>query len=249
MTTLLSSTDTPMTDLAALITSQNLVMVRHGQSLWNLENRFTGWADVPLTEQGIAEAKRAAEILKQAGYKFDLAYTSYLSRAQHTLRLILETLDQVDIPVVLDWRLNERHYGGLTGLNKAETVAQYGEAQVKIWRRSYDIEPPLPTTDLSEFPGFDARYETFGDVIPKTESLKTTLDRVMPLWFESILPDLQAGKRVLIAAHGNSLRALIKYISNLTDAEILEVELPTGTPFCFEPAAGGSASGLLHRFL
>jgi len=211
-----------------------LVAIRHGQSEWNLANRFTGWADVALSEQGLAEARQAGEILKQHHFTFDLAYTSYLKRAQQTLAIALETLGQPDLPVIQDWRLNERHYGGLTGLDKDEMRQRYGEAQVHIWRRSYDVPPPLPTEPLSQYPGFDNRYADFGDIIPQTESLKDTLDRFLPVWNDTIAPQLLAGKRIIISAHGNSLRAMVKHLSNIPDSDITSVEIPTGQPFVYE---------------
>lgn len=211
-----------------------LVAIRHGQSQWNLENRFTGWADVDLSEKGLNEAKQAGELLRQHGFVFDLAYTSYLQRAQKTLNIALETMGQPDLTVIKDWRLNERHYGGLTGLNKNEMKEKYGDEQVHIWRRSYDVPPPEPTTDLSEYPGFDSRYEAFGDVIPKTESLKTTLERFLPAWTDEIAPKIVDGQRIIISAHGNSLRALVKHLSGIADDEITGVEIPTGKPFVYE---------------
>ncbi len=211
-----------------------LIAIRHGQSEWNLANRFTGWADVDLTEKGIAEAKQAGALLKQHGYVFDLAYTSYLTRAQKTLDLALETLGQPDLQIIKDWRLNERHYGGLTGLNKDEMREKFGKEQVHIWRRSYDVPPPEPTESLSQYPGFDDRYAEYGDIIPKTESLKTTLERFLPAWNDEIAPKLQSGQRLIISAHGNSLRAMVKHLSNVPDGEITSLEIPTGKPFVYE---------------
>jgi 2,3-bisphosphoglycerate-dependent phosphoglycerate mutase len=212
-----------------------LVCIRHGQSQWNLENRFTGWADVPLTEKGQSEARQAGWALKDAGFTFDIAYTSVLSRAQNTLKLVLESMDHPAIPVVAHWRLNERHYGGLTGLDKDAMRAKYGEEQVHIWRRSYDVPPPLPETDLSEYPGFEpGRYSQMDDPIPATESLKDTIDRVLPYWQGTIAPKVLQGQRVLIAAHGNSLRALVKHLSQIGDADITQVEIPTGSPFVYD---------------
>ena len=206
----------------------SLVLLRHGQSTWNLENRFTGWWDVDVTAVGAAEAKAAGELLAAKGYDFDLCFTSYQSRAIKTLNLALEAMGRLWLPVVKDWRLNERHYGGLTGLNKAETAATHGEDQVRIWRRSYDIPPPpLAPGGEWDFAG-DPRYA--GQVIPDTESLKTTLDRVLPYWDEAIAPRLKAGEDVLIAAHGNSLRAIVKHLFGVPDDRIVEVEIPTGNP-------------------
>jgi len=205
-----------------------LVLLRHGQSQWNLENRFTGWVDVDLSPQGEAEARRGGALIKEAGLEFDCAFTSVLTRAIRTLNLALEVTGQLWIPVEKDWRLNERHYGGLTGLDKAETARLHGDAQVKIWRRSYDIPPP-PLAAGSEYDfAKDRRY--LSAVIPDTESLKTTLERVMPYWSEAIAPRLQADDKVLVAAHGNSLRAIVKHLFKVPDAEIAGVEIPTGNP-------------------
>jgi len=209
-----------------------LVLIRHGQSAWNLENRFTGWWDVNLTDQGIAEATAAGELMAARGLDFDICYTSFQTRAIKTLNLALEAMGRLWLPVEKDWRLNERHYGGLTGLNKAETAAKHGDAQVKIWRRSFDTPPPPLEAggafDLSK----DRRYD--GIAIPATESLKDTIARVLPYWEASIAPDLRAGKRVLISAHGNSLRALVKHLSHIPDDEITELEIPTGQPIVYE---------------
>jgi 2,3-bisphosphoglycerate-dependent phosphoglycerate mutase len=205
-----------------------LVLLRHGQSQWNLENRFTGWVDVDLTEQGEREARRGGDLIKAAGINFNRAYTSVLTRAIRTNNLALENAGQVWIPVEKDWRLNERHYGGLTGLDKAETTALHGEAQVKIWRRSYDIPPP-PLAAGSEYDfAKDRRY--LDAVIPDTESLKTTLDRVLPYWNETIAPTLRRNDTVLVAAHGNSLRAIAKLLFSIPDETITELEIPTGNP-------------------
>lgn len=209
-----------------------LVLIRHGQSAWNLENRFTGWWDVNITDKGIEEARTAGRELKARGYEFDIAYTSLLTRANKTLNLVLEEMDELWLPVVKDWRLNERHYGALTGLNKAEMVAKVGEEQVFIWRRSYDIPPP-ELEKTSEFDvSKDRRYT--GLPVPYTESLKDTVARVLPLWEESIAPDLKAGKRVIIAAHGNSIRGIVKHLDGLTDEEITKVEIPTGQPLVYD---------------
>ncbi|GAA0454765.1 MULTISPECIES: 2,3-diphosphoglycerate-dependent phosphoglycerate mutase [Sphingomonas] len=210
----------------------SLVLIRHGQSAWNLENRFTGWWDVNLTEQGIAEATAAGELMAAKGLDFDQCFTSFQTRAIKTLNLALESMGRLWLPVEKDWRLNERHYGGLTGLDKAETAAKHGEEQVKIWRRSFDIPPPLPEAgspyDLSN----DRRYA--GIAVPATESLKDTIARVLPYWEARIVPELKAGKRVLISAHGNSLRALVKHLSGISDADIASLEIPTGQPLVYE---------------
>jgi 2,3-bisphosphoglycerate-dependent phosphoglycerate mutase len=209
-----------------------LVLLRHGQSAWNLENRFTGWWDVDVTEVGAAEAKAAGELLAAKGHDFDQCFTSFQTRAIKTLNLALEAMGRLWLPVEKDWRLNERHYGGLTGLNKAETVARVGEEQVKIWRRSFDIPPP-PLEPGSPFDlSADRRYA--GVAVPATESLKDTIARVLPYWEARIAPELRAGKRVLISAHGNSLRALVKHLSGLSDEEIPLLEIPTGQPLVYE---------------
>ncbi|MDH3428958.1 MAG: 2,3-diphosphoglycerate-dependent phosphoglycerate mutase [Gammaproteobacteria bacterium] len=210
-----------------------LVMCRHGQSDWNLKNLFTGWTDVDLTEKGIQEAIDAGQLLNELGYTFDVAYTSVLKRAIRTLWLMLDEMDRMWIPVVRDWRLNERHYGALQGLNKSETAAKYGDEQVHIWRRSYDIPPPELDVDDERHPSHDPRYAGIED-LPATESLATTLDRVVPCWNEKIAPDLRAGKDVLIAAHGNSLRALVKMLDNVSDEEITGFNIPTGIPLAYE---------------
>jgi len=210
---------------------KKLVLMRHGESQWNLENRFTGWVDVDLTEKGITEAKQAGETLKTNGYDFDLAYTSLLTRAIRTLWLTQEMLDRRWIPVIKHWRLNERHYGALQGLNKADTAAQFGEAQVLIWRRSYDTPPP-PSTDKNTR---DLRYENLLDEeYPQTECLKDTVARVIPYWQIEIAPQVRAGKRVIVVAHGNTIRALIKHFDNLADADIVNLNIPTGTPLVYE---------------
>jgi 2,3-bisphosphoglycerate-dependent phosphoglycerate mutase len=211
-----------------------LALIRHGQSEWNLENRFTGWVDVDLTEQGRAEAKKAGALLKATGVSWSAAYASVQKRAIRTLNIALDEMDLMWLPVTKDWRLNERHYGGLTGLNKKETADKHGEEQVKIWRRSYDTPPP-PLDPQSPFnPSKDPRYAGLGDKIPATESLKTTLARVTPLWESEIAPRLENGESLLIAAHGNSLRALVKILMNVSDDKIVEVEIPTGNPLLFE---------------
>ena len=212
-----------------------LVLVRHGQSMWNLENRFTGWTDVELSEQGIKEAKEAGKVLKEKGYGFDVAYTSVLKRANDTLKYILEELGEQDIPVKKSWRLNERHYGALQGLNKDETKEKYGEEQVLLWRRSTDVRPPALSKDDERYPGNDSKYsELKENELPTTENLIDTIERVMVYWNSDIVKDLEAGKRVIIAAHGNSLRGLIKYLDNMTDEEIIKLELQTGNPICYE---------------
>jgi 2,3-bisphosphoglycerate-dependent phosphoglycerate mutase len=214
-----------------------LALIRHGQSQWNLENRFTGWVDVDLTPEGEAQAARAGDLLKATGVAFDRAYASVLTRAIRTADLALARAGQLWIPLTKDWRLNERHYGGLTGLDKAETAAKHGEAQVKIWRRAYDIPPPpLAPGGEYDFRG-DRRYA--GAPIPDTESLKTTLDRVLPYWDAEIAPKLAAGENVVVAAHGNSLRAIVKHLFKVADDAIVEVEIPTGNPLLIELDAAG----------
>ncbi|MDG5488716.1 2,3-diphosphoglycerate-dependent phosphoglycerate mutase [Sphingomonas sp. BGYR3] len=210
----------------------SLVLIRHGQSAWNLENRFTGWWDVNLTEQGIEEAKAAGRMLADKGFDFDLAFTSMQTRAIKTLNLALEEMGRLWLPVVKDWRLNERHYGGLTGLNKAETAARHGEEQVHVWRRSFDVPPPPMEAGSAFDLGTDRRYA--GIAIPSTESLKDTIARVLPYWEQVIAPELRAGKRVVISAHGNSLRALVKHLSGISDADIAALEIPTGQPIVYE---------------
>ena len=212
-----------------------LVLVRHGQSQWNLENKFTGWIDVELSEKGIAEAKEAGKALKEKGFEFDVAYTSVLKRANDTLDYILEELGEKNIPIKKSWRLNERHYGALQGLNKAETAEKFGKEQVLLWRRSSNVRPPELTEDDPRFPGNDSKYADLKpEELPKTENLLDTIERVMVLWDSDIKKDLEAGKRIIIAAHGNSLRGLIKYLDNISDDEIVNVELETGNPICYE---------------
>ncbi len=212
-----------------------LVLLRHGESTWNKENRFTGWTDVDLSEKGMAEAKKAGELLKAEGFTFDVAYTSVLKRAIRTLWIALDEMDLMWIPVHNSWRLNERHYGGLQGLNKAETAAKFGDEQVLIWRRSYDIPPPPLTPDDPRYPGDDPRYRDLDPRdIPLTECLKDTVARFMPYWHETIAPTVRSGRRVVIAAHGNSLRALVKYLDNVTDEEIVGLNIPTGVPLVYE---------------
>lgn len=212
-----------------------LVLLRHGESTWNQENRFTGWTDVDLTPKGFEEAKLAAQLLKEAGYTFDVAHTSVLKRAIRTLWTVLDGLDQMWIPVKKSWRLNERHYGGLQGLNKSETAARHGEDQVFIWRRSYDTLPPALDRNDERHPRFDPRYKDVDpNDLPSSEALKQTVDRFVPYWKTEIVPDLKAGKKVLIAAHGNSIRALLKYLENMPNEEIVELNIPTGVPLVYE---------------
>jgi 2,3-bisphosphoglycerate-dependent phosphoglycerate mutase len=212
-----------------------LVLLRHGESLWNRENRFTGWTDVDLTEKGVTEAKAAGALLQQHGFEFDLAFVSLLKRALKTLSIVLEELDELWIPVERSWRLNERHYGSLQGLNKSETAAQFGEEQVLLWRRSYDIAPsPLDSSD-ERWPGNDRRYaEVPQQDLPVTESLKDTVARVLPYWNEKILPALRSNKRVLMVAHGNTIRALMKHLDRLSEEEIVNLNIPTGIPLIYE---------------
>lgn len=212
-----------------------LVLVRHGQSMWNLENKFTGWTDVELSQQGIAEAKEAGRVLKRLGFRFDLAYTSVLKRAEDTLDYILKEMEQEDIEIKRSWKLNERHYGALQGLNKDETKKKYGEEQVLLWRRSTDTRPPeLEETD-ARYPGNDPKYKELSkDELPKTENLVDTIKRVVEYWNSDIKQEIKKGKRVIIAAHGNSLRALIKYLDNISDEDIIKLELQTGNPICYE---------------
>src|SRR5579862_423365 len=212
-----------------------LVLLRHGESTWNRENLFTGWTDVDLSERGIAEAKEAGRLLREGGYVFDVAFTSVLKRAIRTLWITLDALDLMWIPVTKDWRLNERHYGALQGLNKAETAAKHGEAQTKIWRRSFDIPPPALTIDDPRHPSHDPRYAGLAPgELPLTESLKDTIARFLPYWHETIAPDVKTGRRVVIAAHGNSLRALVKYLDDISESEIVELNIPTGIPLVYE---------------
>jgi len=212
-------------------------MVRHGESEWNLKNLFCGWHDANLSNKGLEEAKKAGETLKQAGYHFDVAFTSVLTRAQNTLCVILEEMGQVGIPIYSTWRLNERHYGGLTGLNKAETAAKYGEAQVAIWRRSYDVPPPPMEPDNAYYKDIveDPRYKDIpAGQFPKSESLKLTIERTLPYWHEKIVPALKEGKKVIIAAHGNSLRGIVKFLDDMSEENISQLNLPTGIPFYYE---------------
>jgi 2,3-bisphosphoglycerate-dependent phosphoglycerate mutase len=214
---------------------RTLVLLRHGESEWNKENRFTGWHDVGLSEKGVREATEAGRVLTADGYTFDVAYTSVLKRAIKTLWIVMEGMDLMWIPVHRSWRLNERHYGSLQGLNKAETAAKYGMEQTQIWRRSYDVPPPPLTPDDERYPGRDRRYAGLRpDELPLTECLKDTVERFLPYWHETIVPDLRAGKRVLIAAHGNSLRALVKYLDGISDADTVGLNIPTGIPLVYE---------------
>ena len=211
-----------------------IVLIRHGESAWNKENRFTGWTDVPLSEKGIEEARAAGRLLKAEGYAFDCAFTSVLKRAIKTLWLVLEEMDRMWIPVQHSWKLNERHYGALQGLNKADTAAKYGDDQVKIWRRSYDTQPPELTKTDERYPGNDPRYAGLSDKeLPLTECLKDTVARVVPYWVDNIVPAIKSGKKIIIAAHGNSLRALVKYLDNVSDKDILELNIPTGVPLAY----------------
>jgi 2,3-bisphosphoglycerate-dependent phosphoglycerate mutase len=212
-----------------------IVLLRHGESLWNQENRFTGWTDVDLSSKGEEEARNAGILMKEAEFQFDIAFTSVLTRAVRTLWLALEKMDSCWIPIINSWRLNERHYGALQGLNKAETAKKYGDEQVHIWRRSYDTQPPALTGDDERFPGHDRRYKDLTkDELPLTECLKDTVARFLPYWFDNIVPVIKSGKRVLIVAHGNSLRALVKYLDNVSDQEIVELNIPTGIPLVYE---------------
>ena len=228
--------------------TRKLVLLRHGQSQWNLDNRFTGWVDVDITEAGRKEAANAGKLLREEGLQFDVAHTSVLKRAIRTLYTALDELDQMWIPVHKTWRLNERHYGGLQGLDKAETAAKHGDAQVKIWRRSYDIPPPPLADDDAGHPKFDRRYAQLDqNALPATESLATTLVRVLPYWNDAIAPQLKAGQTVLVTAHGNSLRALYKYLNNVSESAILELNIPTGIPLLFE--LDDELRVLSHRYL
>src|SRR6187431_710078 len=214
---------------------KTLVLLRHGESTWNKENRFTGWTDVDLTEKGVEEARAAGRLLAREGFDFDIAFTSVLKRAIRTLNLALDEMDRLWLPVVKHWRLNERHYGALQGLNKAETAAKHGEDQVKIWRRSYDIPPPPLSRPDEPYLGNDRRYADLArGELPLAESLKDTVARFLPYWHETIAPTIASGTRVLIAAHGNSLRALVKYLDNVGDQDIVELNIPTGVPLVYE---------------
>jgi 2,3-bisphosphoglycerate-dependent phosphoglycerate mutase len=212
-----------------------LVLIRHGESTWNLDNRFTGWTDVPLTPTGVAQARQAGRLLKEAGFEFDIAYTSVLQRAIWTLWHALDEMDRTWLPEVKDWRLNERHYGALQGLNKAEVAEHYGDEQVHVWRRSYVVQPPALNASDPRHPRFDPRYRHLpAERLPAAESLADTLVRVLELWHDAILPELQSGKTLLVAAHGNSLRALVKHLDNIADDEIAALNIPTGVPLVYE---------------
>jgi 2,3-bisphosphoglycerate-dependent phosphoglycerate mutase len=225
-----------------------VVLLRHGESIWNKENLFTGWTDVDLSDKGREEATQAGRMLKDEGFSFDIAYTSVLKRAIRTLWITLDQMDLMWIPVVRDWRLNERHYGALQGLNKAETAAKYGEDQVKIWRRSYDIRPPALEESDPRYPGKDRRYHNLTkQQLPLTECLKDTVDRFLPCWHEVIAPSIRSGKQVLIAAHGNSLRALVKYLEDVPDDKIVDLNIPTGVPMVQE--LGDDLKSIRHYYL
>lgn len=225
-----------------------LILLRHGESDWNRENRFTGWTDVDLSAAGVEEARRAARALLDQGLTFDVAFTSLLKRAIRTLWIVLDGMDLMWVPVHRSWRLNERHYGALQGLNKAETAAKHGEQQVKVWRRSYDIPPPPLDPSDPRFPGHDRRYADLTDAeLPRTESLKDTVARFLPYWHGTIAPAVRAGRRVLIAAHGNSLRALVKHLDGISDADIVELNIPTGVPLLYE--LGADLRPIHHEYL
>lgn len=225
-----------------------LVLIRHGQSTWNLENRFTGWTDVDLTDHGRGEALAGARLLRDGGYTFDVAFTSVLRRAIKTLWIVLETMELEWIPVHRAWQLNERHYGALQGLNKAETAQKYGDGQVKVWRRSYDVPPPALDSSDDRHPSFDRRYaDVAKDQLPRCESLKDTLARVLPYWHSTLAPTIKSGKRVLVAAHGNSIRAMVKYLDNVSDQEIVELNIPTGIPLVYE--LGDDLKPIKHYYL
>lgn len=225
-----------------------VVLLRHGESLWNKSNRFTGWTDVGLTERGVEQARQAGRILLAEGYRFDTAYTSVLKRAIQTLWLALEEMDRMWIPVHRSWRLNERHYGALQGLNKAETAAKYGESQVNVWRRSYDTAPPPLDKADERYPGNDPRYQGLAESeLPLTECLKDTVDRFLPYWHETIEPEIRSGRKVFIVAHGNSLRALVKYLDQVSDEEIVELNIPTGVPLVYE--LDDDLKPIRHRYL
>ncbi len=225
-----------------------VVLLRHGESIWNKSNRFTGWTDVGLTEYGEQQAREAGRILKAEGYTFDVAYTSVLKRAIKTLWLAMEEMDRMWIPVHRSWRLNERHYGALQGLNKAEMAKQFGEEQVKIWRRSYDTRPPALDRSDERYPGKDPRYRGLDDSeLPMTECLKDTVERFLPYWHETIEPTIRAGERVFVVAHGNSLRALVKYLDQVSDQEIVEMNIPTGVPLVYE--LDDELKPIRHRYL
>ena len=214
---------------------KRIVLLRHGESIWNQENRFTGWYDVDLADKGVSEAREAGRLMKEQGFVFDIAFTSVLKRAIRTLWLALDQMDLMWIPITKSWRLNERHYGALQGLNKAETAAKFGDAQVLVWRRSYDIPPPALDKNDSRYPGQDPRYAGLSDKeLPLTECLKDTVERFLPYWHDTIAPQVKADKRVIITAHGNSLRALVKYLDGVSDQEIVGLNIPTGVPLVYE---------------
>jgi 2,3-bisphosphoglycerate-dependent phosphoglycerate mutase len=228
--------------------SKQVVLLRHGESIWNLENRFTGWTDVDLTDKGIAEAEESGRLLVEEGFTFDVAYTSVLKRAVRTLWITLDRMDLMWLPVIRHWRLNERHYGALQGLNKAETAEKHGKEQVLVWRRSYDTPPPKLTADDERHPGRDRRYAGLTEAeLPLSESLKDTVDRFLPYWHETIAPDIRSGRRVLIVAHGNSLRALVKYLDDISDEEIVGLNIPTGIPLLYDLDDDLRPTG--HRYL
>ncbi|MFO7447682.1 MAG: 2,3-diphosphoglycerate-dependent phosphoglycerate mutase [Ignavibacteriaceae bacterium] len=225
-----------------------LVLIRHGESTWNKENLFTGWTDVDLSEKGLAEAKKGGELLKEGGYTFDIAFTSVLKRAIKTLWLVQNELDLLWIPVEKSWRLNERHYGALQGLNKAQTAEKYGDEQVLIWRRSYDVPPPVLEKTDERYPGHDPRYKNLKESeLPVTECLKDTVERFLPYWHNTIAPAIKEGKKVIIAAHGNSLRALVKYLDNISDEKIVSLNIPTGVPLVYE--LDDNLKALKHYYL
>ncbi len=225
-----------------------LVLVRHGQSIWNLENRFTGWTDVPLSDQGVKEAQEAGMVLKEKGFTFDLAFTSVLKRAEDTLDYILKEMDLSDIEIRHSWRLNERHYGALQGLNKDDTKKKYGEEQVKLWRRSADVRPPALTKEDERYPGHDPKYKDLTEEeLPTTENLIDTIHRVITYWNTDIKQELEQGKQVIIVAHGNSLRGLMKYLDNMSDEEVMNLEIETGNPICYE--LNGDLTPIRHYYL
>lgn len=227
-----------------------LVLIRHGESLWNKSNRFTGWTDVDLSEKGLKEARDAGQLLKDEGFTFDIAYTSVLKRAIRTLWIMLDEMDMMWLPVERSWRLNERHYGALQGLNKSETAEKHGAEQVHIWRRSYDTPPPALTTDDERYPGTDPRYQSLtNDQIPLTECLKDTVQRFLPYWHDTIIPSITSGQKVLIAAHGNSLRALVKYLDNVSDEDIPGLNIPTGIPLVYELDPSQDYKAVQHYYL
>jgi 2,3-bisphosphoglycerate-dependent phosphoglycerate mutase len=230
------------------LTVYKIIFLRHGESQWNRENRFTGWTDVPLSDKGINEARAAGAQLKRDGFSFDRAFTSVLKRAIKTLWLALEEMDEMYVPTDFSWRLNERHYGALQGLNKTETAKKYGDDQVKIWRRSYDVRPPLLETNDERYPARDPRYKGLPATdIPAGECLEDTVARVVPYWNDAIVPEIKAGKRIIVAAHGNSLRALVKHLDNVSDSDILELNIPTGIPLSYE--LDGDIKPISHRYL